>query len=90
MSSSTRPATWDTIKGYFRTTDVEHMKKVSAGSIDLSSCASVAAHAQDIYNHVCTDPANPDCLAAMPPDGNWPDECQQNFKAWMDAGAKCS
>jgi len=89
MSSSTNPVTWETIKGYFRATDVEHMKKVTGGRIDLSSCASVAANAQDIYNQVCTDQANPDCLGAMPPDGTWPDEWQQNFKAWMDAGAKC-
>ena len=81
--------TWDTIKGYFRATDVEHMKKVTGGKVDLSSCASVAAHAKDIYNQVCTDPSNPDCLSAMPPDGNWSDEWQQNFKAWMDAGATC-
>jgi len=87
MSSSA--PTWDTIKGYFRTTDVEHMKKVTGGKVDLSSCASVAANAQDIYNHVCTDPSNPDCLSSMPPDGSWSDEWQQNFKAWMDAGAKC-
>jgi len=56
---------------------------------NLSSCASVSKNAQQIYNQVCTDPNNPDCQAAMPPDGNWSDEWQQNFKAWMDAGAKC-
>lgn len=81
--------TWDTIKGYFRATDIQHMKSVSGGTIDLSNCASVAANAQNIYNYVCTDPDNPNCMGAMPPDGNWPDEWQQNFKAWMDAGAKC-
>jgi hypothetical protein len=87
MPSST--VTWDTIKGYFRETDVEHMKNVTGGQIDLSDCASVAANAQDIYNHVCTDPNNPDCLASMPPDSPWSEEWQQNFKAWMDAGANC-
>jgi len=93
MSSSSNPAggapTWDSIKGYFRPTDVQHMKSVTGGAIDLSSCASVSANAQQIYNQVCTDPNNPNCLGAMPPDGNWPDEWQNNFKAWMDAGAKC-
>ena len=82
--------TWDTIKGYFRPTDVTHMKNQTHGKIDLSNCASVAANAQDIYNRVCTDPDNTDCVGNMPPDNNWSDEWQQNFKAWMDAGAKCS
>jgi hypothetical protein len=82
--------TWDTIKTYFRQTDIDHMKNVSKGKIDLSNCASVAANAQDIYNMVCTDPNNPNCQGAMPPDQNWSDEWQQNFLAWMNAGAKCS
>jgi hypothetical protein len=82
--------TWETIKGYFRQQDIDHMKRQSGGRIDLSSCASVAANAQDIYAHVCTDPNNPDCQGDMPPDGSWSDEWQQNFLAWMNAGAKCS
>jgi hypothetical protein len=82
--------TWDTIKTYFRPTDITHMKSVTKGSIDLSNCASVAAHAQDIYNMVCTDPNNPDCQGSMPPDQNWSEEWQQNFLAWMKAGSPCS
>ena len=82
--------TWNTIKTYFRQTDIDHMKKVSGGKIDLSSCASVAANAQDIYNMVCTDPNNPDCQGAMPPDQNWSTEWQQNFLSWMNAGSSCA
>lgn len=81
--------TWATIKTYFRQTDIDHMKKVDP-TIDLSNCASVAAHAKNIYNMVCTDPNNPDCQGAMPPDQNWSDEWQKNFLSWMQAGSPCS
>ena len=79
--------TWGTIKTFFRPTDVAHMKRVAG--IDLSSCASVSAHAQEIYSRVCTKAGDPTCHGGMPPDKPWSKDRQAKFKAWMKAGAKC-
>src|ERR1700694_4447333 len=58
---------WSVIKTYFTQTDIQHMLQVSQGSIDLSSCSSVLANAQLIYQHVSGGTPPP-----MPPGNPWP------------------
>jgi hypothetical protein len=79
-SSSTAAAvTWtNTIKGQFRKIDIDHMKQVSGGSIDLNDYTSVKTNGDDIYGMVSTN--------AMPPGSPWTKQYIDNFKAWMDAG----
>ncbi len=74
--------TWDLIKTYFTPAEVTCMLNNSQGQIDLSSCASVVANAQNIYNHVAT--------GAMPPGNPWPPEWVNNFYTWMNNNPTCS
>ena len=82
---STPNITWEQIRGQFTDVDVKHMKDITGGAMDLHDCESVHKWAQEIYNRVTAtdDP--------MPPRGfpQWTKEWQDNFKAWMDAGAQC-
>jgi hypothetical protein len=73
--------TWDTIQGYFTQTDIDHMKQVTGGSLDLSSCQSVQQNAQEIYDMVSS--------GQMPPGSPWPTEWVQNFQEWMNEGSQC-
>ena len=71
--------TWDnTIQGQFRAFDVNHMKQVSHGAIDLSDYTSVKTNGSDIYQMVSTK--------QMPPGSAWSDDYIQNFQDWMNAG----
>jgi hypothetical protein len=71
--------TWNnTIKQQFKPFDINHMRQVTGGDIDLSSLASVKANADRIFEMVSTQ--------QMPPGNPWSDELVQNFKAWMDDG----
>lgn len=73
--------TWTTIRTYFTQTDIDHMKGITGGKLDLSSCSSVAQNAQNIYRMVSS--------GAMPPGKRWPPEWIANFKSWMTSGAEC-
>jgi hypothetical protein len=71
--------TWNnTIKQQFKPFDINHMRQVTGGDIDLSSFASVKANADRIFEMVSTQ--------QMPPGNPWSDQLVQNFKTWMDAG----
>lgn len=71
--------TWtNTIKNQFKTFDIDHMKQVSGGDIDLSDYASTKRNGDDIYYQVSKK--------KMPPGNPWSDQYIQNFKTWMDAG----
>ena len=73
--------TWDQIRKQFTDIDIQHMKDITGGTLDLSDCKSVHDWAQEIYNRVST--------GSMPPGNPWSKEWVANFKAWMDAGAQC-
>ena len=70
--------TWATIKGQFTQLDIDHMKQVTGGTLDLSSYASTKASGSDIYSMVGS--------GQMPPGHPWSPQYVANFKAWMDAG----
>ena len=71
--------TWtNTIKNQFKPFDIDHMKQVSGGDIDLSDFASTKRKADDIYAQVSSQ--------QMPPGNPWSEQFIKNFKAWMDAG----
>jgi hypothetical protein len=71
--------TWtNTIKAQFTQFDIDHMKQVSGGSLDLSSYASVKANGSGVYSMVSRK--------RMPPGNPWSDQFIQNFNAWMTAG----
>jgi len=80
---SANQVTWDTIKGYFTPDDIDHMKKVTGGSLDLSDCESVQHWAKQIYVAVSKQ--------VMPPSpyDPWPQNQIDDFKTWMESGAKC-
>jgi hypothetical protein len=73
--------TWDMIRKQFTQVDIDHMKQVTGGSLDLGDCQNVRQNAQAIYDQVNSK--------AMPPGNPWKQEWIDNFKAWMDAGAPC-
>jgi hypothetical protein len=77
---STNPVTWETISGYITEMDVEHMKNITGGALDLSDCESVQHWAKQIYVALSNK--------VMPP-GGWPDNQIADFKSWLDAGAQC-
>lgn len=71
--------TWtNTIKGQFTQLDVDHMKQVTGGSIDLGNYTSVKTNGVGIYRMVSRK--------RMPPGNPWSDQFIQNFNAWMSAG----
>jgi hypothetical protein len=71
--------TWTgTIKAQFTQLDIDHMKQVTGGSIDLGDYASVKQNGKGIYSMVNRK--------RMPPGNPWTAEYIQNFKTWMDAG----
>jgi hypothetical protein len=74
--------TWATISAQFTQTDVDHMKQVTGGSLDLGDCQSVAKNAQEIYNQVSA--------GSMPPGSPWSREWVDNFQEWMNEGCPCS
>ena len=78
---SAKQVDWGKIKGYFTDTDVDHMKRVTGGSLDLSDCESVQHWAKQIYVALSNK--------VMPPGGGWDDDKIKDFKKWMDAGAPC-
>ena len=77
---SSNEVTWETISKYFKETDKIHMRNVTGGTLDLNDCESVRHWAKQIYVAVSNK--------VMPP-GGWDDSKIKDFKAWMDAGAKC-
>jgi hypothetical protein len=71
--------TWtNTIKGQFRPIDIEHMKQVTGGDLDLGDYTSTKNNGDDVYDMVKSK--------RMPPRSPWSDTYVQNFKEWMDAG----
>jgi hypothetical protein len=77
--ATTSSITWtNTIQGQFTQFDIDHMKQVSGGSLDLSSYASVKANGSGVYSMVSRK--------RMPPGNPWSDQFIQNFNAWMTAG----
>jgi hypothetical protein len=82
---STNPVTWETISGYFRDVDIQHMKDVTGGALDLSDCESVQHWAKQIYVAVSNKVMPPD----KPGKDAWTQDRIDTFKAWIDAGAPC-
>jgi hypothetical protein len=82
---STPNITWEQIRKQFTAVDIQHMKDITGGAMDLSDCESVHKWAQEIYIRV-TATEDP-----MPPRGfpRWTQEQMDNFKIWMEAGAQC-
>jgi hypothetical protein len=81
VDMSTTNVTWDQIRKQFTEKDIDHMKKLTGGDMDLGDCKSVHDWAQQIYEQVSA--------GTMPPGDPWSPEWINNFKAWMDAGAQC-
>jgi len=71
--------TWDQIRQQFTDTDIEHMKGVTGGQLDLSNCQSVQQSAQQIYDQVSS--------GNMPPGNPWPQDWVDNFQQWMNQPA---
>ncbi len=71
--------TWtNTIKDFFSWYDIEHMKLITGGSLDLSSYDSVKSNVDAIWGRVSN--------GTMPPGAGWRQSKRNTFKAWMDAG----
>ena len=68
--------TWDQIRQQFTDTDINHMKGVTNGQLDLSNCQSVQQWAQQIYDQVSS--------GSMPPGKPWPQDWVDNFQQWMN------
>jgi hypothetical protein len=77
----TKAPGWHVISGYFTQTDIQHMLRVSQGTIDLSNCASVLQNAQTIYQHISTH--------QMPQGRPWRPAWINNFFAWMNSNPTC-
>ena len=78
---SKNDVSWATIRSYFQDVDIAHMKNVTGGSLDLADCESVQHWAKQIYVALSNQ--------VMPPGNPWPQNQIDDFKTWMDAGAKC-
>ena len=79
LSSTVGAVTWrSTIKVQFTQFDIDHMKQVTGGTLDLSDYQSTKSNAQGIYRRVSGK--------TMPPSNPWSDIYIANFKAWIDAG----
>lgn len=76
--------TWDQIRQQFTDTDINHMKGVTGGQLDLSNCQSVQQSAQQIYDQVSS--------GNMPPGNPWPQDWVDNFQQWMNqpASSQCA
>lgn len=72
---------WSEVKGYFTTTDVQHMLAYTGGQIDLSSCQSVLKNADEIYKKVSK--------GQMPPGNPWPAEKINGFFSWWKSNPTC-
>lgn len=75
--------TWtNDVQKLFTTTDVDHMKQVTGGQLDLSSYASVKIWAHKIYSEVAS--------GAMPPPGSgegpWTQDMINTFGCWIQQG----
>lgn len=75
--------TWSKdIQPMFTATDVDHMKQVTGGALDLSSYTSVKIWATKIYSEVST--------GAMPPagsgEGPWGQAQVNTFGCWIQQG----
>ncbi len=82
MTAITNP-TWEyPIKSYFNDLDVNHMLKITSGSLNLSKYEDVTSDQwrDKIYQFVSTK--------AMPiaPSEVWSDEMITTYKAWLDHG----
>jgi hypothetical protein len=75
--------TWtNDIQKLFTQTDIDHMKQVTNGALDLSSYSSVKIWATKIYSEVSSK--------AMPPPGSgeqpWTDDMVNTFGCWIQQG----
>ena len=71
--------TWtNTIKGFFRQYDIDHMKLVTNGAIDLSSYDNVKTNIEPIWDRIQS--------GSMPPGGGWSRSKQNTFQSWMNGG----
>jgi hypothetical protein len=73
--------TWDQIRQQFTDADIEHMKAITGGQLDLGDCQSVKQFAKEIFRQVNS--------GAMPPGQPWSDEWKRNFADWMVEGSPC-
>jgi hypothetical protein len=69
---------WTNIRGYFRQSDIDCMKKQG---LDLSDCKTVGENAAEIYIMLSQ--------GRMPPDGKWPQNQIDDFRNWMGSGCPC-
>jgi len=77
------PVTWTkNIQSMFTATDVDHMKQVTGGALNLSSYSSVKIWATKIYTEVSS--------GAMPPAGSgeqpWSPTMVNTFGCWIQQG----
>jgi hypothetical protein len=77
------PVTWTAdIQGLFTTVDVDHMKTVTQGALDLSDYQSVKIWAAKIYQLVST--------GSMPPpqsgENAWTQAMVNTFGCWIQQG----
>jgi hypothetical protein len=75
--------TWtNDIKGMFTQEDVDHMKQVTNGALDLSDYNSTRVWASKIYSQVAS--------GSMPPPGSgedpWSEEMVNTFGCWIQQG----
>jgi hypothetical protein len=75
--------TWSKdIKQMFTARDVDHMKRVTGGQLDLGSYSSVKVYAYSIYRAVVS--------GHMPPPGSgegpWPQSDVDTFGCWIKQG----
>ena len=70
------------IQKMFTTLDVDHMKQVTGGALDLSSYSSTMIWASKIYSYVAS--------GAMPPPGSgegpWTQDQVNTFGCWIQQG----
>jgi hypothetical protein len=77
------PITWtNNIQQMFTQEDIDHMKQVTGGALDLSSYNSVKIWASKIYQEVSSQ--------AMPPPGSgespWTQDMINTFGCWIQQG----
>jgi len=82
LSCPTQVSWSKNIQAMFTPTDVDHMKQVTGGALDLSSYASVKMWAAKIYSEVAG--------GAMPPAGSgenpWTPDMVNTFGCWIQQG----
>jgi hypothetical protein len=79
LSCPTTPVSWKhDVAKLFMQKDIDHMKQVTGGRLDLSNAQSTEIWAYKVYGYVAN--------GYMPPGSPWKQEMVNTFGCWIQGG----